>query len=71
VTSELVTNAVVHAGGATQVLLHLCRDRLTIAVRDGTDAPPRLRAGQHLGENGRGLYLVEALTCADGTYGLP
>ena len=36
---------VVHAGGATQVLLHLCRDRLTIAVRDGTDVPPRLRAG--------------------------
>ena len=66
--SELVTNAVRHAGGAAHVLLQRCGDQLTIAVRDGSDATPRLRPAQPWDEGGRGLHLVEALSCADGSY---
>ena len=68
VTSELVTNAVVHAEGAAQIVVQRCADRLTIAVRDGTDVPPMQRAATSWEETGRGLQLVEALSCADGTY---
>jgi anti-anti-sigma regulatory factor len=70
-TSELVTNAVVHADGAAQLALRLCRNQLTIAVRDETDLRPQPRPAHPLQEHGRGLHLVEALTSADGAYALP
>jgi len=68
VTSELVTNALVHADGAAQIVVQRCADQLTIAVRDGTNGPPIQRAAKPWEETGRGLQLVEALSCADGTY---
>jgi len=70
-TSELVTNAMLHADGAQHVLLQRCRDHLTIAVVDGVDALPQPRPDDRLGEDGRGLLLVEALACDDGTYPQP
>src|SRR5919107_1824970 len=66
--SELVTNAVVHAEGAAQLVVQRCADQLTIAVRDGADVPPMQRAAKPWDENGRGLQLVDALSCADGSY---
>jgi anti-anti-sigma factor len=67
-TSELDTNAVVHARGAAQIVVQRCADQLTIAVRDGTDVRPMQRTAKPWEETGRGLQLVEALSCADGTY---
>ncbi|HKG49420.1 MAG TPA: ATP-binding protein [Actinomycetales bacterium] len=69
--SELVTNAVVHAGGAAEVTLQRLGDQLTIAVRDGADVPPVHRDADLMEEGGRGLHLVEALSTADGTYPRP
>jgi anti-anti-sigma factor len=69
--SELVTNAVVHAGGAAQILLQRCGEDLTVAVLDGSDAAPTARSAQPWEESGRGLHLVEALSRADGTYPRP
>jgi len=69
--SELVTNAVVHAGGAAHILLQRCGDQLTIAVRDGSDTLPTMRTAQSWDEGGRGLHLVEALSSADGSYPRP
>jgi Histidine kinase-like ATPase domain len=68
VASELVTNAVVHAEGAAQIVVQRCADQLTISVRDGTDVPPMRRAATSWEESGRGLQLVDALACADGSY---
>jgi hypothetical protein len=69
--SELVTNAVVHAGGAEQILLQRCGDQLTIAVCDGSDASSRVRSAHPWEESGRGLHLVQVLSCADGSYRRP
>jgi hypothetical protein len=69
--SELVTNAVVHARGAAHILLQRCGDQLTVAVRDGSDATPRVRTAEPWDEGGRGLHLVEVLSCADGSYPRP
>jgi len=69
--SELVTNAVIHAGGAAHIALQRCGDQLTVAVRDGSDATPRVRTAQPWEESGRGLHLVEVLACADGSYHRP
>lgn len=63
VTSELVTNAVLHARtDHLELSLALHDDRMRIAVRDRDIHPPasRLLAGEQLG--GRGLMLVEALS---------
>jgi anti-sigma regulatory factor (Ser/Thr protein kinase) len=68
---ELVTNAVVHAYGAAEIVLQNCGNHLTIAVRDATDAPPLQRTANSWDESGRGLQLVEALSFADGTYPRP
>jgi anti-sigma regulatory factor (Ser/Thr protein kinase) len=62
--SELVTNAVIHAGTAIQVALRLDGDRLRVAVRDnGTSGQVHRRpvpAPDDIG--GRGLMLVEVLS---------
>ena len=62
VTSELVTNAVLHARTAhLELSLALHDDRMRIAVRDRDARPPasRLLSGDEQG--GRGLMLVDAL----------
>jgi len=63
--SELVTNAVVHAGSEAQVAVRLLPDALRIEVVDrGGDAPlpSEVRPPSSPGaESGRGLFLVESL----------
>jgi len=62
VTSELVTNAVIHAHTELRLLVELHDDQLHLAVQD---ASPHLlhlaTAPDALDEGGRGLLLVEAL----------
>ncbi|WP_328771174.1 ATP-binding protein [Streptomyces sp. NBC_00286] len=63
-TSELVTNACVHAKGADAVLRLAVGEPLAavrVTVYDGDLQPPVLREGCH-GESGRGMWLVDALT---------
>ena len=63
-TSELVTNACVHAKGADAVLRLTVGESLAavrVTVYDGDLRPPVLREGC-LDENGRGIWLVDALT---------
>ncbi|MER6997922.1 ATP-binding protein [Streptomyces sp. NPDC000410] len=43
VVSELVTNACLHAGGPTQLVLHCTAERLRIEVTDASPVPPRPR----------------------------
>lgn len=60
--SELVTNAVVHAGGPITVSAAYLHSTLRVEVHD-TDQPPlpRLRKPSASDKTGRGLYLVALL----------
>ncbi|MEV0602209.1 ATP-binding protein [Streptomyces sp. NPDC050315] len=62
--SELATNAVLHARSRFRLTLTLCRGVLRCEVADQVrDAPPPGRAGAcEDSENGRGLFLVDALS---------
>lgn len=65
VTSELVTNALVHAAGdRIACRLHGTADRIRIEVEDqeGGPALPAARHARPDDQHGRGLFLVEALS---------
>jgi anti-sigma regulatory factor (Ser/Thr protein kinase) len=69
VTSELVTNAITHAGAATFGLeiMHLeGKGALAVIVTDPSPLPPVKRHPPGDAEHGRGLQLVEALSVAWG-----
>jgi len=62
VTSELVTNAVVHAGTHIDINVELWADRVRVEVADGS---PHLPESRRYGANagtGRGLVMVEELS---------
>jgi hypothetical protein len=68
VASELVTNAVVHAGTAIDLTLRLMSPVLHIAVRDGGPGRPKIADVDESSESGRGLLLVDALAASWGTF---
>nr|BFD88010.1 hypothetical protein StreXyl84_74110 [Streptomyces sp. Xyl84] len=67
VTSEIVTNALVHAGSDVDVRLRVYEDRIRLEVRDSASDPPvpalysLSEEGCARAEHGRGLFLVDAL----------
>jgi anti-sigma regulatory factor (Ser/Thr protein kinase) len=66
-TSELVTNAVLHARSAVEVTVRLTDGQLWVGVSDSnTGSPVRKRYGPDAG-TGRGLLLVERIASAWGT----
>jgi hypothetical protein len=68
VASELVTNAVVHAGTPIDLTLRLMNSTLHVAVRDGGPGRPRVADVDESAESGRGLILVDALASSWGTF---
>lgn len=65
VTSELVTNAITHAGGpAVRVeVLHLAGSgAVSVIVADNSPEPPVLRAPDAESVQWRGLHIVDALS---------
>jgi len=70
VTSEVVTNALVHAGSDVDVRLRAFTDYVRLDVRDSDSNPPvpssfsLSEEGSSQAEHGRGLFLVEALARA-------
>jgi anti-sigma regulatory factor (Ser/Thr protein kinase) len=66
-TSELVTNAVLHARSRPELKLRLTDNRLWVGVADNTPVSPvRKRYGPEAA-TGRGLMLVERMAAAWGT----
>nr|BFD89688.1 hypothetical protein KitaXyl93_10480 [Kitasatospora sp. Xyl93] len=59
-TSELITNALVHAGSPTQLRLY-CDRVLTVEVADREPEVPRIRRARGEDEGGRGIHLVNEL----------
>ncbi|MCX4749961.1 SpoIIE family protein phosphatase [Kitasatospora sp. NBC_01287] len=69
-TSELITNALVHAGAPTQ--LRLFRNQaLTVEVADVDGHAPTLRRALEDDEGGRGMHLVNELAHRWGSRGTP
>ncbi|WP_438485229.1 ATP-binding protein [Streptomyces sp. S186] len=64
-TSELVTNALLHTDGGAVVTARVT-DRLRVEVRDFAERRPEPRAPSVDGTSGRGLMLVRALADAWG-----
>jgi anti-sigma regulatory factor (Ser/Thr protein kinase) len=60
--TELVNNAVVHAGTPITVHVALRGDELFVAVRDRSTEPPRPRAVAPTAYGGRGLLLLDAVS---------
>jgi anti-sigma regulatory factor (Ser/Thr protein kinase) len=61
--SEIVTNAVRHAGADLAVTVTVRGDdgQLVVEVTDCSPQPPTLGDADPLAESGRGMYLVEAI----------
>jgi anti-sigma regulatory factor (Ser/Thr protein kinase) len=59
--SELVNNAITHAGRPQQLRLRLLTDRIVLEVADPDTTPPRQLAGEPGDEGGRGLLILSAL----------
>lgn len=71
VTSELVTNAITHAGGPVVGLALTAfegGDMLGIVVTDSSPAPPVKHKAAEDAERWRGLHLIEALSARWGWY---
>lgn len=70
VASEVVTNALIHAGSDVDVRLRAFGDNIRMEVRDSDSDPPVPSAfslteeGSSQAESGRGLFLVDALASA-------
>ena len=60
--SEVVTNAVLHAGTGGSVIVSELPDGLRVEVSDGSAARPVRRHFQELSPTGRGLHLLDQLT---------
>ena len=59
--SELVTNAVVHAGSDVEVMVRLTGEAACVEVTDSSEAAPVPRDAELEDQSGRGLALVEAM----------
>lgn len=70
VISELVTNAMRHAGGVIRLKLVRRGEQLACAVTDSSAAGPVLTAHDYFSEGGRGLHLVAALSAHWGWFRL-
>jgi CheY-like chemotaxis protein len=57
--SELVTNALVHAGGGPRVVVRLRRGQVRVEVADDDPRLPALRVPDDTGPGGRGLLIVD------------
>jgi anti-sigma regulatory factor (Ser/Thr protein kinase) len=62
VLGELVTNALMHSMDVFTLTLNLHGDRILIEVWDCTDATPQVTRPDNLAVNGRGMFLVDALS---------
>ncbi|MCU1485777.1 MAG: peptidylprolyl isomerase [Actinomycetia bacterium] len=64
--SEIVTNAVVHAGTPVHLEVQLLADRVRVEVGDGGAAPPEKVDADDEDVHGRGIAIVEMLSAAWG-----
>ncbi|MER6100216.1 ATP-binding protein [Streptomyces sp. NPDC001728] len=71
VTSELLTNGLLHTRGPMTAEVVLAYDLIVISVLDGSPKLPQLRSAQTDDECGRGLALIEDLCLTQGAETAP
>lgn len=71
VVSELVTNAITHAGSSCQVRLSMDETSVRVEVFDEGAGTPDPQPPSSTAEHGRGLHLIAALTAAWGIQQIP
>ena len=64
--SEVLTNAVLHAGPPIVVIAGHNVGRIRVEISDGSSASPVRRSPEHTSPTGRGLHLLDSLTAAWG-----
>lgn len=64
--SEVLTNAVLHAGPPIVILAGRNAGRIRVEIRDGSSAAPVRRSPEHTSPTGRGLHLLDSLTASWG-----
>jgi hypothetical protein len=69
IVSELVTNAVLHAGGCLSVELRVAHGRVTIAAVDASTVNPHPHSGGEIGK--LGLRIIDELSADWGVDGRP
>lgn len=69
--SELVTNAVVHAGGPVRINVESHEDRIRVAVSDGSGTQPEVLTPDERRPSGRGMFLVDVLAARWGVQPAP
>lgn len=62
ITSELVTNAVIHAGSNPHLLTCLVGDVVRVEVIDDSHEHGEMRVADPFDEHGRGLFIVDAIS---------
>jgi anti-sigma regulatory factor (Ser/Thr protein kinase) len=67
-TSELVTNAIMHTAGSVRLIVTCSRDHLRVYVHDTSRARPVPLDPRAEAEDGRGLVLVDSLSTDWGSY---
>jgi PAS domain S-box-containing protein len=70
-TSELITNAVVHAGTVTDVTVRYDGHVVRVGARDRSHATPAMSSQSPEAEGGRGVWLVQSLASSWGVDPLP
>jgi len=65
-TSEVVTNAIVHARSGPQLAVEIGETVVRVAVRDTSPEPPKRRLARVDDVSGRGVVIVERLAAAWG-----
>lgn len=71
VTTELVTNAVLHTPGVVELQVGCLPDGLLVSVEDRSVAPPRLRRHSAHAGTGRGVQLAASYAQSWGVEALP
>ena len=66
--SELVTNAVVHAGSAPGILVHVRPGVIHVEIRDSSETLPVLKGAGPEDTSGRGVSILGTLSDRWGTY---
>jgi anti-sigma regulatory factor (Ser/Thr protein kinase) len=61
-TSEVVTNALLHASSAEELVVQLETNRVRVEVSDSSTDPPVQRRIEVAAASGRGLTIVDALS---------
>ena len=70
-TTELVTNAIVHVGSKSQLFLRVARGIVRVEVTDPDDHLPSMAAPNVDDDSGRGLLIVNGLASAWGVERTP